>query len=124
MSFFALFCLVCFAIGVTYISWAGYCLWRSEPKLEGRVRCIIKHKDKARISYTPVVEFEWKGEKIVLENLPKRRDRPEFEVGAALPLYFPSYAPSLARLEPVSMPLVAASAFVSVLCLIMSISSL
>jgi hypothetical protein len=124
MSFFALFCLACFTIGVTYISWAGYCLWRSEPKLEGRVRCIIKHEDDVGTWYTPVIEFEWRGEKIVLENLPKRRVRPDFEVGATFSLYFPSYAPRLARLEPVSMPLVAVSAFVSVLCLIMSISSL
>jgi hypothetical protein len=124
MSFFTFFCLACFAFGVAYISWAVYCLWRSEPKLKGRVRCIIKHEYKGEASYTTVIEFEWKGEKIVLENLPKRRVRPDFEVGSKLPLYFPSYAPRLARLEPVSMPLVAASAFVSVLCLIMSISTL
>ena len=122
MTFFTLTCWACFALGLVYISWAAYCLRRLSPKAEGRVRCIIKREDSSGTSYTPVIEFEWNGEKIVLENLPKSRNRPSVEAGSTLPLYFPSYAPRLARLEPVSMLLVAASAFLSVLCLLMSIS--
>jgi len=122
MMFFTLICWACFVLGLAYISWSGYCLWRVGPKAEGRVRCIIKRKDGSGTSYTPVIEFEWNGEKIVLENLPWRRNRPNYEAGAILPLYFPSHSPKLARLEPVSMLLVAASAFVSVLSLLMCIS--
>jgi hypothetical protein len=123
MSIFTLFCLACFAIGLAHIAWAGYSIWFSRPKASGRVRCIIKREDNIGAWYTPVVEFEWKGEEIVLESLPKCRVRPDFEVGSLLPLYFPSYAPRLATLEPVSIPLVGVSAFVSVLGLIMSLSS-
>jgi len=119
MSFFILICWAFFVLGLAYIAWATYCLWRVSPKAEGRVRCIIKYEDDRGTWYVPVIEFEWNGEKIVLDNFPKRRNRSSVEAGSTLPLYFPSYAPRLARVEPVSMTLVAASAFLSVLCLIM-----
>jgi hypothetical protein len=122
LPFFHAFSLVLCLLGMSYIVWSFYSVVNANPKTFGRVRCVEKQEDGSGPWYAPIIEFEWNGEKIVLENFPKRRGSPIAHAGATVPLYFPRYAPRLASLEPVSIPLVAVSAFLSVLSLMMSIS--
>jgi len=106
LAYLEFLCAWIFSLATLIFIWLTYIWTRAIPQAEGRVRCIEKYHGIEGVWYTPIVEFVWEGETIILEQLAKYPWRPKMGTGSKVPLYFPPSSPSKARMTPVSIQMI------------------
>ena len=74
---------------------------RATERARGMVLEVVRVDDGDGAGYRPVVEFEWEGQRVVLDELPTWAWKPRYQVGERVMVFFPAAEPVAGRLSRV-----------------------